>query len=450
MTSTRETFPCEGPTATFSSDSLPFLRPQPVAQSPTLLLSYHSVFPKAPTLPLTSQHLPPALTLPLNNIPGVCLAFPALPPPPFWPPLATRIYPGQAPHAPSPSRPPFLTEAGVQTTPETGEACVCQRINKCGATDHFEQSFHSEDQPGSPVSPSPIPSGEPTVPVPAAVPLAPVLYPQEPSESSPPSSKFRLTHLCTAIQTLFIHGQIPRSEYDPLSPFEKRLFYYLVKRKFAPKSLSGLEPDDATCDFDRLKQIVAVQAPRRPEECYKFVLTRVLKHIRRQIEAQNASQNSEAYVNEVYFGTVSAQFGIPLADFRYPLAGNQKGKVHFNFRYFSKIFKSEAFLQKLNEYTREAIFADYQKDLAKKVAALTQKWERMLSNDPAFLEYSQVAILRYVIFNKRCKLPWTQVDVVNAIDRIKDLIHICSEGKSNVGGHLIRNAFRLRHENTSK
>jgi hypothetical protein len=261
-----------------------------------------------------------------------------------------------------------------------------------------------------------------------------------------PPLKVKLSHLCVAVQVLFINGSVPRENYDALSSFERRLFYYLVKRKFSPKTLRGLEPEDTTLSYERLLKVASVQAPRRPEECYKFVLTRVLKHVRRQFESSKGSDSPDTAVNLTFFGELSAQLGVPLEDFSYPLAGDKKGKVHFNFRYFSKIFKSESFLQKIHEYTQATIFVDYQRDLAKKVTALTQKWERMLSNDPAFLEYSQVAILRYVIFNKRCKLPWTQIDVQNAIERMKDLIKICSEGKSNVGGHLIRNAFRQRHE----
>lgn len=258
------------------------------------------------------------------------------------------------------------------------------------------------------------------------------------------SVRFDLTNLSTVIQGLFIEGTVSQQKYETLSLFEKRLLYYLVKRKFAPKALKDLEPDENTCNYDKLKRIFSTQLPRRPEECYKFVLTRVLKHLRRKFEEEDPTQNPEVKVNDVYFRPVSEKFGIPMSDFNYPLAGDQKGKFHFNFVYFTKIFKSEPFLRKINEYSKEAIFVDFQKDLVKKVVALIHKWERNLSNDMAFLEYAQMSILRYVIFNKRCKLPWTRVDVQNAIERVKDLIQICSEGKSNIGGHLIRNANKMR------
>lgn len=258
--------------------------------------------------------------------------------------------------------------------------------------------------------------------------------------------KMRLNKLCAVIQRLFIQGDVVQEDYENLSQFEKRLLYYLVKRKFVPKNLKDLEPDDNTCNYEKLKRVYITSNPRRPEECYKFVLTRVLKYLRRQFEAEDGCTNPEVRLNDVFFRPVSEKFGIPMSDFNYPLAGNQKGKFHFNFLYFSKIFKSDAFLQKIFEYTKEDIFIDFQKDLNKKVAALTHKWERILSNDLAFVDYAQMSILRYVIFNKRCKLPWTQVDVTNAIERVKDLIQICAEGKSNVGGHLIRNASRQRLE----
>lgn len=269
----------------------------------------------------------------------------------------------------------------------------------------------------------------------------------DPSNGGP--NRFDLGKLSAAIQDLFIWGTVDQPQYETLSLFEKRLLYYLVKRKFAPKELKDLEPDENTCSYERLRRIFSTQLPRRPEECYKFVLTRVLKHLRRKFEEEGGPQSPETRLNETYFRPVSEKFGIPMSDFNYPLAGDQKGKFHFNFVYFSKIFKSEPFLQKIDDYTQEAIFVDFQKDLVRKVAALVHKWERNLSNDMAFLEYAQMSILRYVIFNKRCKLPWTRVDVQNAIERVKDLIQICAEGKSNIGGHLIRNANKLRGEGRS-
>lgn len=236
----------------------------------------------------------------------------------------------------------------------------------------------------------------------------------------------KLANLCDMIQRLFIENDVNEDNFKLLTRFEKQLFYYLVKRKFIPKYLKGFELDDVTCDYQKIKKMVSTDFPRRPEECYKFILTRVLKYLRKRIETEYETGNADAKLYEIFFKEISEEYDIPMSDFYYPLAGNTKGKFHFNFVYFSKIFKSTKFLNEIEKYCETEVFQDYKRDLSKKVNALVCKWERLLIEENQYLEYAQQSILKYVIFNKRCKLPWTRLDVVHAIDRVEKLIKICA------------------------
>ena len=235
----------------------------------------------------------------------------------------------------------------------------------------------------------------------------------------------KLANLCDMIHRLFIENGVNEDNFKQLTRFEKQLFYYLVKRKFIPKYLKGFESDEVTCDYEKIKKMVSTDFPRRPEECYKFILTRVLKYLRKRIETEYETDNADAKLYEIFFKEISEEYGIPMSDFYYPLAGNTKGKFHFNFVYFSKIFKSTKFLNEIEKYCETEVFQDYKRDLSKKVNALVCKWERLLIEENQYLEYAKQSILKYVIFNKRCKLPWTRLDVVHAIDRVEKLIKIC-------------------------
>ena len=236
----------------------------------------------------------------------------------------------------------------------------------------------------------------------------------------------KLVLLNSIVQKLFTQNEISEMEFNGLSKFEKQLLYYLVKRKYIPKYLKGVEPEEVTCNYNKIVSMVSSVFPRRPEECYKFILTRVLKHLRKKVEVDYETSDPEAKLYEILFKKISEETGIPMADFHYPLSGNSKGKFQFNFVYFSKVFRSARFLREIERYCQNDVFDEYFKELVKKVNALFSKWEKMLIIEDQFPEITQQLIIKYVIHNKRCKLPWTKVDVVHAINRVSKLVKMCA------------------------
>lgn len=236
----------------------------------------------------------------------------------------------------------------------------------------------------------------------------------------------KLVLLNSIVQKLFTQNEISEIEFNGLSKFEKQLLYYLVKRKYIPKYLKGVEPEEVTCNYNKIVSMVSSVFPRRPEECYKFILTRVLKHLRKKVEVDYETSDPEAKLYEILFKKISEETGIPMADFHYPLSGNSKGKFQFNFVYFSKVFRSAQFLREIERYCQNDVFDEYLNELVKKVNALFSKWEKMLVIEGEFPEITQQLIIKYVIHNKRCKLPWTKVDVVHAIDKVSKLVKMCA------------------------
>lgn len=233
------------------------------------------------------------------------------------------------------------------------------------------------------------------------------------------SSVSRLDRLCSLVQTLFLEGTLRESDHEHLNSFQKQLLYYIVKRKYVHKYMGALEPNEKTSSFHQVRQLTQIDVLRRPEECFKFVLTRVLKHLRKRLEAEDPSKNSEARLYELYFGDVAKATNTPISDFYYPLTNNAKGHLHFNSAYLTRIFQSDSFCREVDSYAAEQIYIDFRQELLSKVASLFKRWERCLSDNPAIPEYSQQSILKYVIFSKHCKLPWTLSDVTQAAEKIR-------------------------------
>lgn len=240
------------------------------------------------------------------------------------------------------------------------------------------------------------------------------------SEMSP-----SLSTLYSLVQGLFLEGRLSKGLYCSLPLFERRVLYYLVKRKFATKFKEGFEADEVACEWQHVLALSEKHSIRRPEECYKFVLTRVLKHLRKRLESERGEHVSEAGFYQLYFGEVAERLGAPVTDFYFPLSGTKKGKAHFNLSYFSKIFQSGSFVGEVGRYCQAQMFEDFRADFAKKVQSMVRRWNKLIQEQQEFTQYAQQSILKYIIYNRRCKLPWTRNEVEQAITRIRNLMVSC-------------------------
>lgn len=221
----------------------------------------------------------------------------------------------------------------------------------------------------------------------------------------------------------FTEGVIDAAEFESLTDFEQELIYYLVKRKFQSKSLRDPQETTERPSFARLTQILQLNCAKRPEECYKFVLTRVIKALKHRYEVEcKTKARVEELLYEVYFRETAERLQIPLSDFHYPLTGTLKGKFKLNSVYFARIFQSDSFVREIQAYCDVVLFPEYSKDIHRKLEALFSKWGEEILKAPDSTAEVQADILTYVKFNKRCKLPWTLDEVRESVDRFFKLM----------------------------
>jgi len=258
--------------------------------------------------------------------------------------------------------------------------------------------------------------------------------PEKALEQKPSISKFdadiskygnrliNLKNLFFVLNKMYNHSPILVEEYSRLSKFEEELLNSMLQRKF----LKRLRPRDFDLEVEKkvdlINEIINTKSHKRPEECYKFVLTRVIKHLKKHLKAGQVLVNDlEGYFYHHYFAETASLLGLPLSDFHYPLTGN-KGQFKLNSKYFEKIFKSPSFLERLDIYLDGLLERDYRIEIAKKLDSLLQRWDDTILNSQSNLQGVENAINEYLLKNKRCKLPWTLNEVLESIDRFHNLL----------------------------
>jgi len=251
----------------------------------------------------------------------------------------------------------------------------------------------------------------------------------------------RLKGLFTVLNKIFNHRTIFLEEYAALSPFEEDLVNSVLQRKFLKK----LRPRDFDLAREKkvelINEIINTKSHKRPEECYKFVLTRVIKHLKKFLKSLGTgTKDIEAYFYEYYFEETAKQIGLPLSEFHYPLTGD-KGKFKLNSKYFDRIFKSEAFIDRLRLYMNGLLERDYRIEIAKKLDSLLQRWDQSLTGAGPKTESVENSIKEYLLKNKRCKLPWTINEVYESIERFKNLLKTFK-----ISCELIRHPQTLQHD----
>ena len=171
-------------------------------------------------------------------------------------------------------------------------------------------------------------------------------------------------------------------------------------------------------------ELLRTPSTKRPEECYKFVLTRVIKALKRDLQKRPLPKHlsPESLFYEKYFRELAGDAEVSLADFYYPLTGSNKGRLKLNKDYFTKVFRSNAFVTAVLEFCRNSLVKDYAESIRKKIVLLDKKWNEVRSKHKEDSAEAERAILEYVMFNKRCKFPWSFVEVADCIKKTVALI----------------------------
>jgi hypothetical protein len=256
--------------------------------------------------------------------------------------------------------------------------------------------------------------------VPLSLGLRPIQINDDSSRNEPEIEK--LKNLCDFLESIFVCMNPSVDLYHEFTKIDEEILNSLLQRKYSKR----LPLDEVDVSTERklqvLNDIINSKSQKRPEECYKFVLTRVIKYLKKQIkDSHDCPRDLEDFLYEQYFGETAKKMDLPITDFHYPLTGN-RGKFKLNSVYFDKIFKSEKFLIGANDYIQNILTDEYKMEIRKKIESLLIRWDLQLQEPNANHGEIEKHIREYLLKNKRCKLPWTMKEVNESIDRFLSLI----------------------------
>ena len=237
-----------------------------------------------------------------------------------------------------------------------------------------------------------------------------------------PRSIVSFKKLFNVLVVLFSQGSITEAEYL-LDSFEEEVLNCLLQRKYFQK----MSPQELLLPIpervQKINEIVNSRSNKRPEECYKFILTRVLKHLKRKFFfSADTAANSDKQFYEYFFGEVAAAIDMPIESFIYPITRKQLDLSKFNAAYFERIFRSERFLEELEAYIREGLYSEYRDELKQKLCSFLRKYETMLRKPSCDHALIQRRMKDYLLKNKRCKLPWSLNEINESIVRFHILL----------------------------
>jgi hypothetical protein len=261
-------------------------------------------------------------------------------------------------------------------------------------------------------------------------------------EAQSPQSKFvplkKFKNLYLLLLKFFKSESISITDLEALFDYELEILNLIIIRKYESKLfVSETQKKDIPAIYEELLNYQGKLSIKRPEESYKFVFTRALKYLKKvfkvhyECSAELLKEEKQFYVH--YFGSSLDKDSFDLNKYVYPIIEDDQSKKYksLNLNYFKNVFSCEKFMNDLATYLKTDLRNDYDIEIERKTLQILSKWDSRvtvyLSREGNNSQNGEIPkklfleISRYFLQNKRCKLPWTVAEVVNAISRLNSL-----------------------------
>ena len=182
--------------------------------------------------------------------------------------------------------------------------------------------------------------------------------------------------------------------------------------------------------FEKIKELTKSDSIKRPEENYKFVFKRCLKHMKEEFKAGQGKKLSKKDIErtfyEHYFRRVVEEEKVPLESFFHPK--NSKAKTShcpktINNVYVENISKSPEFVRDFTGYLTQDLEGEYREVIDAKLNGLVQRWENEYQESRNGEEVIR-NICQNIEKNKKFKLPWTVREVQEAVMSVRKLFDL--------------------------
>ena len=234
-------------------------------------------------------------------------------------------------------------------------------------------------------------------------------------------------HLNEILIKIFCGDTLTSPMYN-LSKNEEMLLNSILERKFATKA--DLHTLSTTGDKIVLLNSIIDQPPaKRPEEYYKFVITKVLKLMKNDFctVKKICKKDLDEEFYRYYFDEEALSKGLNVSDYYYPLTiskcdvDRETSKISLNLEYYEKILASKKFRAVLPDYIDKLTYF-YHREIIKKIEALLLKWDIEMQKENSNVKNLMTKYQDYLTENKRCKLPWTLAEVNSSIRKFQSFV----------------------------
>lgn len=124
---------------------------------------------------------------------------------------------------------------------------------------------------------------------------------------------------------------------------------------------------------------------------------------------------------EYYFRGLCERDGVTIDKFHDPL-NNRKTQKTLSNNYLGLIFNSKQFKRDFIDYiSGKEILDDYKNTIRRKLKHLLTKFDKLFDSQENSAD-GVFKIQEYFRKNKQCKLPWTQTEIVTAVNTFKFLV----------------------------
>ena len=142
-----------------------------------------------------------------------------------------------------------------------------------------------------------------------------------------------------------------------------------------------------------LRNIIQTKFQRKQEECFKFILTRIYRILKKK--------HKKAFF-QIFFGEQARNNGIDIKNYYLPSVTHPSHK-NFNYTYLRSLLKSELFLSEALKVLKEEVTYLHTKEVCKKLKTKFSQWCNI--EGPEVKRYSM--ILDSIKDKRKFILPWT-------------------------------------------
>ena len=239
-----------------------------------------------------------------------------------------------------------------------------------------------------------------------------------------------LEDVCRSLSHVFNGIKLEKPDVD-LVNHEKKLFKHVILKKFIRESEDTLDLDMNNAEGSELIEIVnnlydKYESTKRKEEKIKFVFKHTMKNLKKRYFENNDLQNNAD--NEVkffsnYFEQTHKDKNLSIEVFFDPLNNSNTQNPKFKTLskdYITLLFDNLRFKGDFLSYVEGEFIKDYQQNVCKKFKKLFKRLRKKMRHG-GYSNYDSIVdeFIHKFVANKRCKLPWTDKEIVDAVFRFK-------------------------------